>query len=75
MVDIGETSETRGALLISIFLISFAIAPIFLAPLSEIYGRRVVLRGGNVLFLAFCIGGGFCQTVSKCMEIIRFGHN
>lgn len=36
------TNETVVALTLSIFLLTFAIGPLFLAPLSEIYGRTWV---------------------------------
>ena len=36
------TSVTITAMVLSIFLITFAIGPLFLAPLSEIYGRTWV---------------------------------
>ncbi|PSR71794.1 hypothetical protein PHLCEN_2v12295 [Hermanssonia centrifuga] len=36
---LGITSETVIAMTLSIFLLTFAIGPLFLAPLSEIYGR------------------------------------
>ena len=36
------TSETIIAMVLSIFLLTFAIGPLFLAPLSEIYGRAWV---------------------------------
>ena len=36
------TSETIVAMTLSIFLVTFAIGPLFLAPLSEIYGRTWV---------------------------------
>lgn len=36
------TSETITAMTLSIFLLTFAIGPLFLAPLSEIYGRTWV---------------------------------
>ena len=41
------SNPTISALTLSIFLLSFAIGPLFLAPLSEMYGRawvRVFLR-------------------------------
>ena len=44
--DIAEhleiTNPTLISLTLSIFLITFAIGPLFLAPLSEIYGRTWV---------------------------------
>lgn len=36
------TSETIVAMTLSIFLLTFAIGPLFLAPLSEMYGRTWV---------------------------------
>lgn len=38
----GITDPTLIALTLSVFLITFAIGPLFLAPLSEIYGRTWV---------------------------------
>lgn len=34
------TSDLEEALTLSVFLITFAIGPLFLGPLSEIYGRQ-----------------------------------
>ncbi len=70
MEDLNETDPVLGALQIGIFLIAFAVTPIFLAPLSEIYGRTVVVRTGNVVFVAFCVGGGFAQTVRENTEYL-----
>lgn len=36
------TDPTIAALTLSIFLLSFAIGPLFAAPLSEVYGRLPV---------------------------------
>ena len=38
----GITSPTMEALTLSIFLLTFALGPLLLAPLSEIYGRTWV---------------------------------
>ncbi|KAI0091946.1 multidrug resistance protein 4 [Irpex rosettiformis] len=49
----GITSETIISMVLSIFLLTFAFGPLFLAPLSEIYGRTWILHIGNLLFLVF----------------------
>jgi MFS family permease len=41
-VKYGITSPTVMALTLSIFLLSFAIGPLFTGPLSEMYGRAWV---------------------------------
>lgn len=64
MADLGEEREILGAIQVAIFLLAFAVAPVFLAPLSEIFGRRLILRAGNVVFCLFSLGCGFCRTVS-----------
>jgi MFS family permease len=68
MSDLGITDSSVGALQVSIFLFAFAVGPLFLAPLSELHGRAIILNMGNLLFVAFSIGGGFAQTV--CVALI-----
>ncbi|KAF9266834.1 multidrug resistance protein 4 [Marasmius fiardii PR-910] len=53
------TNETITALTLSIFLVSFAIGPLILAPLSEMYGRTWILHLGNIFSLAFNLGCAF----------------
>ncbi|OJA12250.1 hypothetical protein AZE42_04087 [Rhizopogon vesiculosus] len=55
-IKYGITSPTITAMTMSIFLLSFAIGPLFMAPLSEMYGRAWVLHLANLFFLAFNIG-------------------
>ena len=39
-------------------MIAYAIGPLFLGPLSEIFGRVLVLRWSNFLFLIFNTASG-----------------
>ncbi|KAH9994106.1 multidrug resistance protein 4 [Russula compacta] len=55
-------SDTEVALTLSIFLLSFAISPLFYAPLSEMYGRTWVLHINNLLFILFNLGCAFSPT-------------
>ncbi|KAJ7246604.1 major facilitator superfamily domain-containing protein [Mycena haematopus] len=61
------TNETIVALTLSIFLISFGIAPLFLAPLSEMYGRRWILNIGNLVTIGFNIGCAFAPTTGALL--------
>jgi MFS family permease len=63
MESVGITNPTLGALEVSIYLFAFSVSPLILAPLSEVYGRKVILIGGNVAFIAFSIGAGFSTNV------------
>lgn len=60
--DLGITSEIESQLVLSIFILSYAIGPLFLGPISEVYGRVHVLQYSNVFFFAWTLGCGFAQT-------------
>ncbi|KAF8225144.1 MFS general substrate transporter [Tricholoma matsutake] len=61
----GITSQTTVAMTLSIFLLSFAIGPLFLAPLSEMYGRTWVLHICNLFSTGFSLGCAFAPTTSS----------
>ncbi|ORX96960.1 major facilitator superfamily domain-containing protein [Clohesyomyces aquaticus] len=71
MDDLEITDTTVGALQISVFLFAYAVGPLFLAPLSELYGRAAIINSGNLVFVAFSIGGGFSQTATQFI-VTRF---
>lgn len=64
-LDLGISPEIEKSLTLSIFVLAYAIGPLFLGPLSELYGRVIVLQLSNLFFLAFNIGCGFAQTKSQ----------
>ncbi|KAH7916329.1 major facilitator superfamily domain-containing protein [Hygrophoropsis aurantiaca] len=64
-IKYGITSPTIIAMTLSVFLLSFAIGPLFLAPLSEMYGRVWVLHIGNIVFLAFNLGCALSTTTNS----------
>jgi hypothetical protein len=47
MREFHNTSSELGAFVVSIYVLGFAFGPIFLAPLSEIYGRQPTYHVGN----------------------------
>jgi hypothetical protein len=69
--DLGVKSTIVSELIFSIFLLSFVIGPLFLAPLSEVYGRIIVLQLANIFFLIFNLVCGFAQTTGE-MLAFRF---
>lgn len=52
-------------LVLSIFLLAYAIGPFVLAPCSEVWGRMPVIRLGNTLFILFTLLCGFAQSQSQ----------
>ncbi|KAF2795314.1 major facilitator superfamily transporter, partial [Melanomma pulvis-pyrius CBS 109.77] len=52
-----KISEAEASLALSIYILAFAFGPMVLAPLSEVFGRRLVWIGGSacyVLWNALC---------------------
>ncbi|KAJ5261256.1 MFS multidrug transporter [Penicillium angulare] len=69
--DLDISSEFVLQLTMSIFILAYAVGPLFLGPLSEVYGRTIVLQLSNLFFLAFNIGCGFAQNTTQ-MIVFRF---
>lgn len=69
--DYGNTDLTLGTLPVSIYLLGYAVGPLFLAPLSEIYGRRPVLTTANVFFCAWLIGCALAPSLNSLI-VFRF---
>ncbi|KAF9051365.1 multidrug resistance protein 4 [Panaeolus papilionaceus] len=59
------TNPTIIALTLSVFLISFALGPLIMAPLSEMYGRTWILHIANIFTLAFSLGCAFSPTAGS----------
>ncbi|KAJ0282853.1 hypothetical protein COL940_004983 [Colletotrichum noveboracense] len=69
--DLNVESDIETYLLMSIFLLAYAVGPFVLAPLSEMYGRVVVLQSANMFYLIFNTVCGFC-TSKEQMLAFRF---
>ncbi|KXJ87904.1 major facilitator superfamily domain-containing protein [Microdochium bolleyi] len=55
-------SPTESVMSMSIYLLATAFGPLFIGPLSEMYGRAPVLHASNVWFLVWNIACGFATT-------------
>lgn len=69
--DLNITNEVVLSLTLSIFVLAYAIGPLFLGPLSEMYGRVIVLQASNLFYLFFNLGCGLAQTKVQ-MIVFRF---
>jgi multidrug resistance protein len=54
--DFNNTSQILGSFAVSVYVLGFAVGPLILSPLSEIYGRCIILNISNVFFCAFTLG-------------------
>ncbi|KAK2736183.1 hypothetical protein FQN57_000857 [Myotisia sp. PD_48] len=61
------TSSMEQMLVMSIFLLAYAVGPFLLGPLSEIYGRVVVLQSANMVYLVFNTACGFANSKTQIL--------
>jgi MFS family permease len=69
--DFHIEDQVSSQLTLSIFVLAYAVGPLFLGPLSEIYGRVIVLQLANLFYLVFNIACGVSQTKGQ-MVAFRF---
>ncbi|GKT53130.1 efflux pump antibiotic resistance [Colletotrichum tofieldiae] len=55
-------TSTESAMALSIYLLATAFGPLFIGPMSEIYGRQVVLHASSIWFLVWNVLCGFATT-------------
>ncbi|KAL2378933.1 hypothetical protein RJZ90_005653 [Blastomyces dermatitidis] len=61
------TSSMEQVLVMSIFLLAYAVGPFVLGPLSEIFGRVAILQLANLFYLVFNTACGFAQTKQQIL--------
>ena len=69
--EFNITNEVLQQMLLSTFILAYAVGPLFIGPLSEIYGRVHVLQIANLLFLVFNTACGGCTSGGQ-MIAFRF---
>ena len=63
--DLSISSETEKALVFSLFVLGYAIGPLFLGPLFEIFSRVLVLQLANLFYLIFNSTAGWSTNKSE----------
>jgi hypothetical protein len=61
-----ESSNVIAGLVVSIYILGFAIGPLIIAPMSELYGRYIVYNVCHAFFIVFTI----CCAVSNSMGML-----
>jgi multidrug resistance protein len=69
LVEFHSTSITLASFVVSIYVLGYCIGPLFVAPLSEMYGRAPVYHVSNVLYLIFTVA---CAVSSSLPMLIVF---
>ena len=69
--ELNLTSENSKQLLVSIYVLSWCLGPLFWAPLSEAYGRLTLLNLGTTLFLVANVLCGL-EWIGERFLVLRF---
>ncbi|KAH8889766.1 MFS general substrate transporter [Thozetella sp. PMI_491] len=67
--DFGNADSTKASFPVSIYLLGYSVGPLFLAGLSEIYGRHMVLSASNIFFCVWQVG---CALAPSLDSLIAF---
>ena len=70
-IELHITSAFVLILCLSIFILAYAFGPFLIGPLSELYGRVLVLQIANLFYLVFNTACGFSKTTTQ-MVVFRF---
>ncbi|KAL8963333.1 MAG: hypothetical protein Q9193_000397, partial [Seirophora villosa] len=65
--EFNITSDVEEFLVMTIFLLAYAVGPFLWGPLSEVFGRVKVLQSANIVFLFFNTVCGFAKTKQQMM--------
>ena len=65
--DFQSSDETIGSLIVSIYILGYAIGPLFLAPLSEVYGRLPVYHICNSFFIVWTIACALAPNIGALL--------
>lgn len=65
------TSSVVATFTVSIYVLGFMVGPMFLAPLSELYGRLIIYHVCNVFYLAFTLGCALSKNTPMFL-VFRF---
>jgi MFS family permease len=69
--DLDVREAAQKTMVVTIFVLAFAIGPLIASPLSEVYGRTRVVQSWNIVYLAFNTACGFAQS-KEALLILRF---
>jgi hypothetical protein len=65
--DLNITRDFESQMVMSIYVLSYAIGPLVWGPISEVFGRVRVLQGSNLMYIAFNLACGFAKNSSQLL--------
>ncbi|KAI1167371.1 major facilitator superfamily domain-containing protein [Nemania serpens] len=69
--EFNVQNSTIATLAVTIYLLGFAIGPLFISAFSEMYGRLLVYHASNFVFVVFVIACALSRNISQYL-VFRF---
>jgi multidrug resistance protein len=70
--DFHSTSTITTTFSVSVYVLGYAIGPLFFSPLSEMYGRQIILNIATVHFVVWQIGCALAPNISSLIAFRLF---
>ncbi|KAJ4370540.1 hypothetical protein N0V83_005061 [Neocucurbitaria cava] len=67
-----ETSNLMAAFVVSVYILGFAVGPLIIAPMSELYGRMPLYNISNMLFVIFNIACALSKSMGMLVAFRFF---
>jgi multidrug resistance protein len=65
--EFGIKTQTESAMVLSIFVLAYAVGPLALGPLSEVYGRVPILQITNAIYILFNFVCGWSRNSGELL--------
>jgi hypothetical protein len=72
LTEFHSTDATIGSFVVSIFILGYAVGPLVIAPMSEIYGRMPVYHVFNILFVIWTLACAFAPSLGALLAFRFF---
>jgi MFS family permease len=69
MREFRSTNPSPASFVVPVYILGYAVGPLFMAPLSELYGHLPVYHVSNALFVVFTIA---CAVSSNLDMLVAF---
>jgi MFS family permease len=67
-IEFKITDDVLLELTLSTFVLAYAVGPLFLGPLSEIYGRKIILQLTNLFYIVFNVACGVSKSTGQMIS-------
>lgn len=71
VIEFAITDDMVASLTVSIYLLSFAVGPLLISSMSEMYGRLIIYHLCNLFYLGFTVGCALSSNTAMFL-VFRF---